>query len=137
MRITRRSAAVAASVGLSVGLVATPAFADTWTTSISGWSAGRTSAHWNDNSSGDTSIRMDNCRSTKGTFSNAVLTLWRQRGVLPDETRGDQRFYCYYNAMRYWTSPNADVYYFELRSFANQGNTSPGTFSANPVKVTW
>lgn len=145
MKCKTRIAAAIVSAAATVGAVAGPAAAATINTYMLGFRAGDSSGHWSDNNTGSgTSIRLENCR-TRGsqatkTFSNVVLTLWRQRGALPDETRGDKTYYCYYGVTQSWTTPSADVYYFEVRQIWNQENqacTINCVIDANPVTITY
>ncbi|WP_330476323.1 hypothetical protein [Terrabacter sp. C0L_2] len=129
------------SAFLTMGLVAVPALATTINTSMGGYAWHSTSGHWGDeNTASGTSIRLENCRTTNSsyTFSYTVVTLWRQRGALPDETRGDRTYYCYNGVTQSWSTPSSDTYYFETASIWNQSGVAcvlSCRLSANPVRI--
>ena len=146
MRCQTRTVAVALAAVVTIGALAAPSMAASRTTYISGWREANRSSTWGDNATSDpTKVTMQNCwvKNTSGTpitgtFSNAVFTLWQQRGAWPDRTRGDKAFYCTYSAINTWVSDEADTYYLELRSIWKQnGVRCYCYFYSNPVTISW
>lgn len=141
MSIRQRSAATTIAVTLSLSVMAAPAFADAFNSTLQGVSAGFTSRTWGDNrtDSTPTTVKLVGCYNTwSGTFNHATLALNRQRGILPDEGLGYRDFYCTTSASKTWSSPVADVYYFHIADVNNSGSVAMSTDpSPYGVGVSW
>ncbi|MFE1383537.1 hypothetical protein ACFW6S_31780 [Streptomyces sp. NPDC058740] len=114
---------------LSLGIV--PAHAEGSRTSyIGGWEAGHESNRWYDNNydATSTSVRFSGCE-TDTSFSAAVLGLYKDISLAPDENHGSRTNYCGTSS---WGDESAGSYYFKLNSFS-----AGSRLSVTDVRIAW
>ncbi|MFE0778484.1 hypothetical protein [Streptomyces sp. NPDC058861] len=108
----------AALLGFAGG---TPAFAEgSWTSYITGWTAGLESRRWSDTNRDavSTSVGFSGCYvDGPDKFKSAGLIVWKDV-FGPDENKGSRTNTC--NRV-YWGDQAAGTYYFELTGFSPYG----------------
>lgn len=137
MNTLKRSMSVAAAVLLTGTVFAAPAHAEgSWSSYIKSWLPGHDSRHWQDSrkDNNPTKIGFSGCSLDQGgKFSSITVSLYDDKGLLPDVNKGRKTMGC---ATRSWGKmTRKDKYHFTLDKV--NGGTHNIWFSAKHVKVSY